>query len=153
MNRDLLIRHRHEVDEALGEKRMRLLVDLLGHDADLEQRPLFAAENEAHAEDHADGQEQRENQRAPVPQEFEVAGMPDGEEPLQANEVHARSSFPVSSRNRSSRLGGRMRRSVSGTRASISTRSVPSRSSVVISTRSLASIKRNGNCRAASGNS
>src|SRR5690606_32383207 len=108
-----------------------------------------AAEHEAHAHNERDRQHEHEDQGAAVADEFEVPRVPHGEEPFH----HARSSLPVSSRKRSSRLGGRMRRSLSGTRASMSLRSVPSRSSVAISTRSLAAMTFSASDPAPSGNS
>src|SRR6185312_4939290 len=85
-----------------------------------------------HADNQHDGQQQRENQRGAVANEFQVTGVPDGK---QASH-HVRSSLPVSSRKRSSRFGGRIRKFFSGTWASISLRRVVSTSCVAISTRS-----------------
>ena len=56
----------------------------------------------------------------------------------EAAEVHVRSSRPVSSRNRSSRLRGRIRSRLSGTPRPSSACSAPSTSAVEISMRSLA---------------
>src|SRR5207248_3260929 len=134
---------------ALGEERMRERVGSVAEQADLEQRPLRAAEHEAHADDEHHRQQQREHERLPVAQELEIARVQHREEAAH----HGRSSLPVSSRNRSSRLPGRIRRWPSGTRASSSVRSVASRSWVLISTRSLASMMLSGSSRAAGGNS
>src|SRR5256884_932483 len=103
----------------------------------------------SHADDEHHRQQQREHERPPVAQELEIARVQHREEAAH----HGRSSLPVSSRNRSSRLPGRIRRWPSGTRASSSVRSVASRSWVLISTRSLASMMLSGSSRAAGGNS
>src|SRR5690606_33021430 len=126
-------------------ERMLDAAEVIRQHRDLEQGALGPAEYKAHAEHERERQQQREDERAAITQELEVARMPDRE---QAPD-HGRSSLPVSSRNRSSRLGGRMRRLRSGTWTAISALSVWSMSSVVISTRSVPSITRNGNARAA----
>src|SRR5437870_8406054 len=144
-----LLRQADELDVALGEERMRERVGSVAEEANLEQPPLRAAEHEAHADDEHHRQQQREHERPPVAQELEIARVQHREEAAH----HGRSSLPVSSRNRSSRLPGRIRRWPSGTRASSSVRSVASRSWVLISTRSLASMMLSGRSRAAGGNS
>ena len=126
--------NRHEVDIALLQEGMRLRVDPRGNDTDFEYRTRRTAEYKAHADDQADGKQQRENQRRTIAEEFEVAGVPDRK---QASH-HVRRSFPVSSRNRSSRFGGRIRKFFNDTWALIRVRNALSTSWVAISTRSLA---------------
>src|SRR5882757_3335594 len=144
-----LIADGHKLRIPLAQERMRAFVDDLRDHADLEQGTFLAAEHEAHADHEGDGQDQSEDQRRPVANELQVPGMPDGGKSLH----HVRSSLPVSSRNKSSRFAGRIRKLESGTCASISVRSVASRSSVVISIRSAISMIRSGRLRALGGKS
>src|SRR3984885_11495735 len=139
----------YEVDIAFVQEGVALGGELRGQYADFEERSLRAAKHDAHSDYERDRHDQREDQCAAVAHKFEVAGVPGCKQPLD----HARSSEPVSSRNRSSRFGGRMRSCVNRTRASMSARKVPSRSSVVISMRSPASKSRSGNARACAGKS
>ena len=79
---------------------------------DLEQRARLAAEDDRECDDEREREQEVEDERRAVAQELEVPRMPDGQ---QAAEVHVRSSRPVSSRKRSSRLRGRIRSRLSGT--------------------------------------
>jgi hypothetical protein len=51
-----LARDRNEIDVAFLQERMGLFVDSGGNDSHFEQRPLRPTEDEAHADDQADGQ-------------------------------------------------------------------------------------------------
>src|SRR5262245_45162604 len=97
---------RDEVDIALLQERMMYGFEVGGDHVDFEHCALFAPEDEAHADDQCDGQHDRVDESAAVADELQVAGVPYGQHAFD----HARNSLPVSSRKRSSRFGGRMRK-------------------------------------------